>query len=111
MSRPDLSGMQIYGTDSFKPSEPVYWNQIEMRHIFTMDLGYGTLKLYADRIPAKYDKKGNVIFEGEYYNDKRWNGKGYNKNNTIYEMRDGKGYLKEYNIFGGLIFEGEYTHG
>ena len=61
MSRPDLSGMQIYGTDSFKPSEPVYWNQIEMRHIFTMDLGYGTLKLYADRIPAKYDKKGNVI--------------------------------------------------
>ena len=51
----------------------------------------------------EYNQKGFLIFEGEYYNDKRWNGKGYNKNNTIYEMRDGKGYLKEYNIFGGHI--------
>ena len=35
-----------------------------------------------------------LIFEGEYLNWKRWNGKG-----------------KEYNNLGELIFEGEYLNG
>ena len=27
----------------------------------------------------EYNKDGNIIFEGEYYNDKKWNGIGYIK--------------------------------
>ena len=35
-----------------------------------------------------------MIFEGEYLNGKRWNGKG-----------------KEYNYFGELLFDGNYNNG
>ena len=31
----------------------------------------------------EYYLNGRVIFEGEYLNEKRWNGKGYNKNGNI----------------------------
>ena len=31
----------------------------------------------------EYNNYGELIFEGKYYNDKRWNGKGYNKNNIM----------------------------
>ena len=37
--------------------------------------------------------------------------KGYDKNNNIiYELKDGKGYVKEYN-YGNLYFEAEYSNG
>ena len=37
-----------------------------------------------------------VAFEGEYLNDLKWNGKGYDKSkNLIYELKEGKGYIKE----------------
>jgi len=53
-----------------------------------------------------------LIFEGEFKNDLRWNGKGYdNQNNIIYELKDGKGYVKEYDYYCDLIFEGEYLNG
>ena len=42
----------------------------------------------------EYDDEGELIFEGEYYNGKRWNGKG-----------------NEYDDNGELIFEGEYLNG
>ena len=77
-----------------------------------------------------YDK--NILkFEGEYLNGKRWNGNGYDiQNNIIYQIKNGKGYAKEYyyndfillenienlsdeinNINGKLKFEGEYFNG
>jgi len=37
---------------------------------------------------------GKLVFEGEYLNGKRWNGKG-----------------KEYDYDGKLIFKGEYLNG
>ena len=82
-----------------------------------------------------------MIFEGEYYNGKRWNGKTNVENSNIkYELKNGKGYslqfifsghvwdegswlegeyvngelngkAKEYNENGRLIFEGEYING
>ena len=59
-----------------------------------------------------YSQKGVLMFDGEYLNGKKWNGKGFNNiNNTIYELKNGKGYIKEYNNFGILIFEGEYLNG
>ena len=58
-----------------------------------------------------YDWKGNLLFEGEYHNGKRWNGKGYDANgNVVYELKDGKGYVKEY-YEGKLYFECEYVNG
>ena len=51
----------------------------------------------------------NLKFDGEYLNDKKWNGKGYDtENNISYEIKDGKGSIKEYDSFGNLIFEGGY---
>ena len=47
----------------------------------------------------KYNNAFNwiLIFESEYYKGKRWNGKGYDANgNVVYELKDGKGYVKEY---------------
>ena len=40
------------------------------------------------------------------------NGKGYDRNkNIVYELKNGKGYIKEYNSRDKLIFEGEYLKG
>jgi len=42
----------------------------------------------------EFDEKGELMFEGEYLDGKKWNGKGYNGN--IYNIENGKGYVKEY---------------
>ena len=56
-----------------------------------------------------------LIFEGEYLNGKKWNGKGYDKEKIIYELKDGKGfindYIKSYLGVRPLIIEGEYING
>ena len=58
-----------------------------------------------------YDNK-ILKFEGEYLNGKRWNGKGYNKDGKeIYEIKNGKGYIIEYDNDGDLLFEVEYING
>ena len=45
-------------------------------------------------------------------NGLKWNGKGYDgKNNIVYEINNGKGYVKEYDYFSKLVFEGEYVNG
>ena len=61
---------------------------------------------------GKEYKYGHLIFEGEYLNGCRYNGKGYNINNdAIFELKNGKGFIKEYNKEGILRFEGEYLNG
>ena len=60
----------------------------------------------------KYNYDGKLEFEGEYLNGVKWNGKGYNRNSNIeYEIKYGKGIIKEYNYIGKLLFEGEYLNG
>ena len=84
----------------------------------------------------EYYVNGELRFEGEYLNGKKWNGKIYesksklilldkfskfqnrkdkkeNKEiyNVVYQLKEGKGFIKEYNGEGGLIFEGEYLNG
>ena len=53
----------------------------------------------------EYDYSGNVIFKGKYKKGKRWSGKG-----NLYEIKEGKGYIKE-NDIDNFIFEGEYLNG
>jgi len=61
---------------------------------------------------GKEYRDGKLLFEGEYKNDKIWNGKGYDQNNNLlYEIQDGKGFVKEYDFYVDLLFEGEYVNG
>ena len=51
----------------------------------------------------EYYFNGKLKFEGEYLNGKRWKGKGYDKlNNIVYELKEGKGFIKEYDFNGVL---------
>ena len=61
----------------------------------------------------EFDNNKNLEFEGEYLNDKKWKGKGYDKfnKNFLYDLKEGKGLLKEYYYNGKLKFEGEYLKG
>ena len=53
-----------------------------------------------------------IKFEGEYFNGERWNGQLYDyKGKEEFEIKNGKGEIKEYNYFGELIFEGGYSNG
>ena len=60
-----------------------------------------------------YNSKEYFRFVGEYLNGRKWNGKGYDENNnTIYELKDGKGYVKKKNIYGiKELYEGDYLNG
>ena len=64
--------------------------------------GKGVEYLYRE----SYEKDYQILFEGEYKNNKRWNGKGKETN-----IKNGNGIGKEYNINGDLEFEGEYKDG
>ena len=56
--------------------------------------------------------KGEIVFEGEFLDGQEWNGKKYDKNGNIeYELKIGKGYVKEYDYNENLIFEEEYLKG
>ena len=53
-----------------------------------------------------------LIYEGEYLNGERnGKGKGYYNENIIYSLKNGKGFIKEYDFIGNFIFEGEYLNG
>ena len=53
-----------------------------------------------------------IKFEGEYLNDKKWNGIGYNINGEKqYEIKNGTGYIYEYDRYNKLLFEGEVIRG
>ena len=60
----------------------------------------------------EYYYNGKVKYDGEYYYGNKWNGFGYDMNNNmVYELKKGKGNIKEYNNSGYLIYEGEYLNG
>ena len=58
-------------------------------------------------------KEKNIIImvdgnlQGGYLIGRKWNGKGYYKGNISFEIKDGKGNVKEYDDKGKLIFNGE----
>ena len=79
---------------------------------------FGALLFKGEYLNGKRNGKGKeyyngkLIFEGEYLNGRRWEGKGYdNLKNIIYELKNGKGLVKEYDYLGKLKFEGEYLNG
>ena len=83
----------------------------------------GTIKYEGEYLKGKrngkgkeYYEDGEILFEGEYYNDLRWNGKGYDhSHNIVYELKNGTGLVKEYHKINKkdyiLEFEGECLYG
>ena len=60
----------------------------------------------------EYNNLGDIIFEGEYLYDHKWNGKHYDKEGNLqYELNNGNGKIKEYDYYNTLIFDGEYLNG
>ena len=60
----------------------------------------------------EYYNNGKIKFEGIYFFGLKYKGKGYDRDGKIiYELEDGKGYIKEVNIYNDTIFEGEYPNG
>ena len=65
-----------------------------------------------ERKGKEYNIMGTLIFEGQYKDEIKYNGKGYDNNgNELYELINGNGKIKEYDFLGNLIFEGEYLNG
>ena len=59
----------------------------------------------------EYYKNGKIKFEGVYFHDKKWNGKGYDINGNIaYKLKNGNGYIKEYDKSGKLKCKCEYLN-
>ena len=82
--------------------------------------GHGNKLLFeGEYLNGKRNGKGTeyywnlqIKFNGIYYNGKKWNGIGYDQiGRKIYELKNGKGYIKEIGHFCLLIFEGEYLNG
>ena len=78
----------------------------------------GELKYEGEYLNGKRNGNGKeynvglLIFEGEFKNDKKWNGNRYNPyNNIVYQLNNGKGLVKEYYKNNKLSFEGEYLNG
>ena len=68
--------------------------------------------LCGNKLKGKEYINGQLEYEGKYLYGKKYNGKGYDiKDNVIYEIKNGKGTIKEYNNKEQLIFEGEYLNG
>ena len=60
----------------------------------------------------EFFNNGKVKYEGEYLNGKKWNGKGYDfKGTEVYQIINGKGNYKEYDGNGNLKYECEYLNG
>ena len=65
-----------------------------------------------EKYKGKYYKNGILEFDGEFKNNKKWNGFGYDKKGKItYQLINGNGIIKEYDDDGYLKYEGEYLNG
>ena len=57
-----------------------------------------------------YDSDGDISFDAEYLNGKKWYAKRYEEN-AKYEIKEGKGFIKELDKNGKIKFEGQYLNG
>ena len=94
--------------------------------IYKLKNGKGYIKEVSDNNYVKFEgeypngkgieyyflDKNKIKFEGYYINGIRWNGIGLDEDgNKIYELKNGRGYIKEFDYYYNLIYEGEYTNG
>ena len=76
------------------------------------NLNFEGIYLYNYKRKGKIYCDGYLEYEGEYLYDRKWNGKGFDENgNIIYELNNGNGKVKEYNLYDEFLYEGEYLGG
>ena len=110
----EFEGEYLNGKRNGKGKEYFYIGDLEFEGEYLNGKKHGKGKEYYDngklefegeylngeingKVKEYYDN-GNLKFEGEYFNGKKWNGKGYNKDGLMeFEIKKGKGYIKEYN--------------
>ena len=104
-------GKEYDGYDDILSFEGEYSNGERNGKGKEYNLFTGKLRFVGEYLNGKRNGKGkeywngNLRFEGEYLNDLEWNGKGYDpSDNLIYELKGGKGLIKELDIEGNLIF-------
>jgi antitoxin component YwqK of YwqJK toxin-antitoxin module len=57
-------------------------------------------------------KMVNYNLKENFFNGKKWNGIGYNIDGNIeYELKNGRGKIKQFYYNGKLEYEGEYLNG
>ena len=67
---------------------------------------------YEQKIKGKKYKNGKLDYEVEYIQNKKQNGKGYDKTgNIIYELKNGNGTVEDYDPYEKIFFEGKYLNG
>ena len=77
----------------------------------------GKIKYEGEYLNGKRNGKGkkyyndSLIFEGDYLKWKKWSGIVCDKEENKYELKNGKGFIKEYIEEQSLLFEGEYLNG
>ena len=65
-----------------------------------------------ERKVKEYYDNGKLKFECEYYKGRKWNGIFYNsKGEKDFEIKYGRGIVKEYDLCSYLSFKGEYING
>ena len=70
------------------------------------------LNNYKDGLGKEYFENGNISFQGEYINERRWNGKGYNmEGKEVFEIKNGRGFGTIYNSDGTKNFKGHFING
>ena len=129
-----LSGKYFIGKKNGKGKEYKIFNDnliFEGDFIDGKRYGYGKEyyeELYFGKVEKKYEGEylngkrngkgieyyynGQIKFEGIYLLGLKFKGKGYDiHGKIIYELEDGKGDIKEVNIYNDIIFEGEYPNG
>ena len=98
-----LSGKKMIGKGSDYDSNVI--NELKDYHLYRKEYYYnGKIMFEGEYLNGERNGKGKeyyddgkVKYDGKYLNGKKWNGKGFDKkNNLIYKLKDGKGYLKEY---------------
>ena len=97
-----LSGEYLKGRKNGKGKE---YNTKDNKLIFEEEYSNGK-----KNGKGKEYNKGKLLFDGEYLNKKKWNGEVYFKD-EINELKNGKGFIKEYNRHTGNIYEGNYLYG
>ena len=115
-----FEGEYLNGKKHGKGKEFGYHCNLEFEGEYANGERNGKGKEYFQPLPLNpfFQREGNsLLFEGEYLDGKRWNGKGYQISQGFnffdFEIKDGKGKGKEYenNDSNKLRFEGEYING
>ena len=68
--------------------------------------------MYYFKLKGRYYIDGRLEYEGEYLNEEKWNGKGYDENGKInYILNNGNGNVNYYYRNNKLKIKGKYING